>query len=70
MNNEFVRWHDTNYGGRGPSPRDLHEFMGRTYGNCKGSKWYGVSIKYEDADEDESYNIISNNTNDIDMKQL
>ena len=70
LNNEFVRWHDTNYGGRGPSPRDLHEFMDRTYGNCKGSKWYGVSIKYEDADEDESYNIISNNTNDIDMKQL
>jgi len=60
LNNEFVRWYETNYGGRGPSPKDLHEYMDRCFGKNRTSKWFGVEIKYETNDEANEDELIKN----------
>ena len=60
LNNEFSRWYETNYGGRGPSPKDLHEYMDRCFGKNRASKWFGVEIKYESNDDDMDEDIIKN----------
>ena len=52
LNNEFNRWYETNYGGRGPSPKDLHEYMDRIYGKCVNAKWTGIKIKYQETNDD------------------
>lgn len=65
LNNEFARWYETNYGGRGPSPKDLHEYMDRCFGKNRASKWFGVEIKYEssdDMDEDIIKNSLDNDS--------
>lgn len=73
LNNEFNRWYETNYGGRGPSPKDLHEYMDRIYGKCVNAKWKGIKIKYQDTnDEDnaEENEILEEYDDNIDPNQL
>ena len=60
LNNEFSRWYETNYGGRGPSPKDLHEYMDRCFGKNRASKWFGVEIKYESNEDMDDDDIIKN----------
>jgi len=70
LNNEFATWHSGNYGGKGPSTKDLHEAMDKMFGRQKGSIWFGAKINYDrdgnhmaeanDSDPDE-YNSISGN---------
>ena len=59
LNNEFSIWYASNYGGRGPSPKDLHEYMHKEFGRARNQIWSGVRIRYENddniEDEDESY---------------
>ena len=40
-----------NYGGRGPSPKDLHEYMDKEYGRQRNQIWYGVKINYNRNDD-------------------
>ena len=47
LNNEFSIWYMSNYGGRGPSPKELHEYMDKEYGRKRQQTWSGVRIKYE-----------------------
>jgi phage/plasmid-associated DNA primase len=56
LNNEFSIWYMANYGGRGPSPKDLHEYMDKEFGRQKNQMWTGVKIKYErdEVDVDDS----------------
>ena len=35
LNNDFSIWYASNYGGRGPSPKDLHEYMDKEFGRAK-----------------------------------
>jgi P4 family phage/plasmid primase-like protien len=58
LNNEFSIWYMANYGGRGPSPKDLHEYMDKEFGRQKNQMWTGVKIKYErdEVDVDDSDN--------------
>jgi hypothetical protein len=60
LNNEFSNWYASNYGGRGPSPKDLHEYMDKEFGRNQNQMWSGVKIKYV-RDEVENY---SGNTDD------
>ena len=53
LNNDFSIWYASNYGGRGPSPKDLHEYMDKEYGRAKNQAWQGIRIKYEEEDEEE-----------------
>jgi P4 family phage/plasmid primase-like protien len=68
INNEFSNWYNGNYGGRGPSAKELHENMDKIYGKAKGTPpcWRGVKINYPgttDVDDigDEEIHDISEN---------
>jgi hypothetical protein len=52
LNNEFSLWYNSNQGGKGPSPRDLHECMDKEFGKHRGSVWHGVKITYGDSEND------------------
>jgi P4 family phage/plasmid primase-like protien len=67
LNNEFAIWYASNYGGRSPPPKDLHEHMDKMYGRPKDQKWYGVKIKYDrDSGNDNLSNeFVSNSDDDI-----
>ena len=59
LNNEFSVWYMANYGGRGPSPKELHEYMDKEFGRQRNSVWHGVQIRYdkeEDNDQDNANN--------------
>lgn len=47
LNQEFAVWYLGNYGGKPPSPKDLHEYMDKEFGRQRDSSWSGVKIKYE-----------------------
>lgn len=73
LNNEFNRWYETNYGGRGPSPKDLHEYMDRMYGKCTNAKWQGIKIKYQETTEDaeaDANELLEEFDDNIDENQL
>ena len=53
LNNDFSIWYASNYGGRGPSPKDLHEYMDKEFGRAKNQAWQGIRIKYEEEEEDD-----------------
>ena len=56
LNDEFTRWYMSNHGGRGPGPKDLHEYMDKEFGRQINQAWNGVKIRYDRdeimADED------------------
>tara|TARA_B110000093_G_C12960355_1_gene406960 strand:- start:73 stop:2979 length:2907 start_codon:yes stop_codon:yes gene_type:complete len=54
INQDFLRWHETNYGNRGPSPKKLHEIMTKTFGKCINLRWKGCSFKSYEKETDES----------------
>lgn len=53
LNNEFSMWYAANHGGRGPSPKDLHEYMDKEFGRQRNQIWTGVKIKYDRDDYDQ-----------------
>ena len=53
LNNEFSMWYMSNYGGKGPGPKDLHEHMNKEFGRQKNAAWIGVRIRYEEDNEEE-----------------
>jgi P4 family phage/plasmid primase-like protien len=54
LNNEFSMWYAANHGGRGPSPKDLHEYMDKEFGRQRNQCWIGVKIKYDQSDYDKN----------------
>jgi len=71
LNNEFSTWYASNYGGRGPSPKDLHEYMDKEFGRNQNSMWSGVKIKYVRDEVDISIgNTDDEAEDDIDMNRL
>lgn len=53
LNNEFSIWYMSNYGGKGPSPKDLHEYINKLFGRPKNQAWRGIRIRYEGNEEEE-----------------
>ena len=47
LNSEFTIWHGSNYGGRCPGPKDLHEYMDKEFGKQRNQCWHGVKIVYD-----------------------
>jgi P4 family phage/plasmid primase-like protien len=47
LNQEFAVWYMGNYGGKSPSPKDLHEYMDKEFSRQRDGCWYGVTIKYD-----------------------
>jgi len=70
LNNEFSIWYMANYGGRGPSPKDLHEYMDKEFGRQRNQIWNGVKIKYERDEIEDSDENTDNNNIEIDADEL
>jgi P4 family phage/plasmid primase-like protien len=70
LNNEFSIWYMANYGGRGPSPKDLHEYMDKEYGRQRNQIWHGVKIKYDRDEENEDSEENEDNNIEIDTNDL
>jgi P4 family phage/plasmid primase-like protien len=68
LNNEFSAWYMANYGGRGPSPKDLHEYMDKEYGRQRNQIWHGVKINYNRETEDND--DTTDNDNNIELDDL
>jgi len=67
LNNEFSIWHMANYGGKGPSPKDLHEYMDKEFGRQRNQTWFGVKIRYE---RDEVENDFMNDSTDSEIDDI
>lgn len=53
LNNDFATWYSGNYGGKGPSPKELHEYINKEFGRIHNQVWKGIRIRYETDDDDE-----------------
>jgi P4 family phage/plasmid primase-like protien len=69
LNSEFTIWHGSNYGGKCPGPKDLHEFMDKEYGKQRGQAWHGVKIMY-DRDNYETNTNDNEFLEDVDENEL
>ena len=48
----FKQWYTTNYDRSIPRATELHDFMNKRYGACRGAKgWYDVAIIYDEEEE-------------------
>ena len=50
---EFKLWYNINFGVRNASPKDMYEYMDKTYGKNKSGVWKNVRLKFRDDDEDD-----------------
>jgi len=70
LNNEFNIWYMSNYGGRGPGPKDLHEHMDKEFGRARQQGWVGVKIREEIVDNDDDDDDGSDYNDGIDIDDL
>jgi P4 family phage/plasmid primase-like protien len=69
INQEYNIWYGSNYGGRNPCQKDLHDYISKEFGKPKNEYWVGIKIRYEynndiDIDFDNDSSIISDNIDD------
>jgi phage/plasmid-associated DNA primase len=57
LNNDFATWYAGNYGGKGPSPKELHEYINKEFGRIHNQVWKGIRIRYETEDDEEDEDI-------------
>ena len=74
LNAEFTIWYQGTYGRGGPSPKDVHAYMDKRYGNFdKYKAWKGAKINYDTnsaiiEDDDDAHN--EGEINNIDLGNL
>lgn len=51
LSEEFKIWYNINFGTRNPSPKDLHEYMDKTFGKQRAGVWTGVKLKFNHDDD-------------------
>ena len=59
INNEFNTWYMSNYGGKGPNTKELHESINTHFGKAVRSKWVNISIRkvFAENEHSEEHNI-------------
>ena len=59
INNEFNTWYMSNYGGKGPNTKELHECINTHFGKAVRSKWVNISIRkvFAENEHSEEHNI-------------
>jgi P4 family phage/plasmid primase-like protien len=67
LNSEFTIWHGSNYGGKCPGPKDLHEYMDKEFGKQRAQAWHGVKIIY---DREKFESLDNDFTEEIDEDEL
>jgi hypothetical protein len=50
---EFKLWYNINFGVRNASPKDMYEYMDKTYGKNKSGIWRNVRLKFRDDEDDD-----------------
>jgi phage/plasmid-associated DNA primase len=69
LNNEFNLWYQICEGNKGgPSPKELHAYMNKYFGNVKNNVWVGVSILYDHKNE--NTNIDDSEEDDVSSEDL
>jgi len=66
INSEFTIWYGSNYGGKAPSNKEIHEYMDKEFGKQKDQIWHGVKINYNR----EKYNNNECDIEDIDETEI
>ena len=58
-NHEFTNWHNNTYGGKCPSPKDLHTYLDKKFGKATAKGWMNAAIKIDMAcaDDDDGSDI-------------
>jgi hypothetical protein len=69
LNSEFNIWHGSNYGGKAPSPKEIHEYMDKEFGKQRGQIWHGVKINY-DREKYDNDNSEQDTVDEIDENEL
>ena len=69
INHEFTNWHNNTYGGKCPSPKELHVYLDKQFGKCTPKGWMNVSIRVDMAcaDEDDGSDIDEGEIPDNDL---
>ena len=62
VKNEFIIWHESNLGTKGPPPKDVFAYLDRMFGPQVNSGWRGVKIIYDIPDNGDG--------GDIDMDEI
>lgn len=52
---EFKLWYNINFGVRNASPKDMYEYMDKTYGKNKSGIWRNVRLKFRDDEDDDCF---------------
>jgi len=67
LNNDFSMWYAANYGGRGPGPKDLHEYMDKEFGRQRNQVWTGIKIRYDKNEYSDDVNEYNEDINADDL---
>jgi P4 family phage/plasmid primase-like protien len=51
INEEFKNWHESNFGTKGPKPKDIHDYLDRLYGPHDKIGWKDLRMVYEGRDD-------------------
>lgn len=51
INEEFKNWHESNFGTKGPKPKDIHDYLDRLYGPHDKIGWKDLRMVYEERDD-------------------
>lgn len=72
LSEEFKVWYSINFGTRNPSPKDLHDYMDRTFGKQRGGVWLNVKLKYNDDEDDQggADDVEDDITSEINLDEL
>ena len=75
LTEEFKIWYSSNYGGKNPSPKDMHVHMDKLFGKNKSGVWSNVMLKYNDMYEDETNKLpdetaIEEDINNIHLQEI
>ena len=51
VKNEFQIWHETNFGSRGPAPKEVYSYLDKIYGPQVNHGWRDVKIQRDDSED-------------------
>jgi P4 family phage/plasmid primase-like protien len=62
LTDEFKLWFATNNGGKA-NPKDMHEYMDKTFGKQRNGMWHGIRIKFREDEYEDCGSMAT--TNDV-----
>lgn len=56
INESFKIWHESNFGTKGPQPKEIHSQLDRLYGQKDKEGWKGIRLRYDTNNREEKPN--------------